>query len=582
MRCNLENENFKENYVDNLLKIRGIQDLEGFKNPTIDNLLNPLLLKNMSAAAEVFLDKLEKEDKPIGLIVDCDTDGYTSAAIIYKYIKHLAPEKEIEYYLHEGKQHGLEDMYEKVKGKDYSLLILPDSSSNDKAYHDKLPYMCLVLDHHLSDGPFSENAIIINNQLSPDYPNKEITGAGVAWQFCRYLDTLTGGDYANELIDLAALGIIGDMGGVNIVENQYIIQTGLANVKNEMFWAILEKQSYSITRTMGVTRQEILEALDPTAVAFYVVPLINAMIRVGTQEEKERLFLGFVDGNREIESNKRGANHSLVGVAEESARECGNARNKQNRIKEAAIAKLDSKIAENNLASNKIMFIELEEEDNFPPELTGLVAMQLVTKYSRPTLVGRVGSDGFVKGSIRGMNDSALPSLKDYLDHTSLFSFIAGHSNAAGYAINEKNIKPFIEMSNKELADIDFGESCYSVNYSCPYVDESLANNIIDVAAHKHLWGSKNPEPLFHVKNIVLDRNDINIMGAKKNTIKFKLNGVEYIKFFAEDFIKEMMTCGDTISIEVVGRCGINSWGGLTTPQIIINGYELDDGTLAF
>ena len=426
MRCNLENENFKENYVDNLLKARGIQDLKGFKNPSSDNLLDPLLLKNMSAAAEVFLDKLEKEDKPIGLIVDCDTDGYTSAAIIYKYIKHLTPEKEIEYYLHEGKQHGLEDMYEKVKDKDYSLLILPDSSSNDKAYHDKLPYMCLVLDHHLSDGPFSENAIIVNNQLSPDYPNKEITGAGVAWQFCRYLDTLTGGDYANELIDLAALGIIGDMGGVNIVENQYIIQTGLANVKNEMFWAILEKQSYSITRTMGVTRQEILEALDPTAVAFYVVPLINAMIRVGTQEEKERLFLGFVDGSREIESNKRGSNHSLVGIAEESARECGNARNKQNRIKEAAISQLDCRINDEGLNSNRILFVELKDEDDFPSELTGLIAMQLVAKYSKPALVGRKGADGLVRGSIRGVNNNALPSLRDFLQETHLFRYVEG------------------------------------------------------------------------------------------------------------------------------------------------------------
>lgn len=582
MKCNLENENFTKDYVNNLLKSRGIKDIESFKNPSAANLLNPLLLENMDEAAYMLLEKLREEDKPIGLIVDCDTDGYTSAAIVYKYIKHLMPEKEIEYYLHDGKQHGLEDMYEKVKDKDYSLLILPDSSSNDKQYHDKLPYKCLVLDHHLSDGPFSENAIIVNNQLSPDYPNKEITGAGVAWQFCRYLDILTGGNYANELIDLAALGIIGDMGGVNIIENQYIIQEGLANVKNEMFWAILEKQSYSITRSVGVTRREVLDALDPTAVAFYVVPLINAMIRVGTQEEKERLFLGFVDGSREVETKKRGAGHALVEIAEESARECGNARNKQNRIKEAAISQLDDRINEEGLNSNRLLFVELKDEDDFPSELTGLIAMQLVAKYGKPALVGRKGADSLVRGSIRGVNNGSLPSLRDFLQGTHLFKYVEGHDNAAGYAIHESNISRFICLANSSLGGIDFGEASYAVNYSCISADPYLGNNILDVSYNKHLWGSKNPEPIFHVYNITLDKRDISIMGKAKNTIKFKLNGVEYIKFFANDFIEDMMNCGDIVSIELVGKCGVNSWAGAETPQIIIQDYELDDGTLAF
>ena len=71
-------------------------------------------------------------------------------------------------------------------------------------------------------------------------------------------------------------------------------------------------------------------------------------------------------------------------------------------------------------------------------------------------------------------------------------------------------------------------------------------------------------------------------MGKAKNTIKFKLNGVEYIKFFANDFIEDMMNCGDIVSIELVGKCGVNSWAGAETPQIIIQDYELDNGTLAF
>ena len=80
--------------------------------------------------------------------------------------------------------------------------------SNDYAYHKKLKEQgrtVIVLDHHLADH-ISEDAIIINNQLS-NYPNKEFSGAGITWQFCRYLDKLTKNNYADEFLDLVALGL---------------------------------------------------------------------------------------------------------------------------------------------------------------------------------------------------------------------------------------------------------------------------------------------------------------------------------------------------------------------------------------
>lgn len=149
----------------------------------------------------------------------------------------------------------------------------------------------MVLDHHLADPPFSDNAVIINNQLSPRYNNKALTGAGVAYQFCRRYDEVCGTNFADEFIDLAALGVIGDMGSVLDMENRYIITKGLSNVKNYFFKTIAIKQAYSITKQMASSWSEIQNHLTPITVAFYIVPLINAMIRVGTQAEKGRLFL---------------------------------------------------------------------------------------------------------------------------------------------------------------------------------------------------------------------------------------------------------------------------------------------------
>ena len=50
---------------------------------------------------------------------------------------------------------------------------------------------------------------------------------GVVWKFCKYLDECFETDYADELIDLAACGIVADMMDMTIMENRYIVYQGL-------------------------------------------------------------------------------------------------------------------------------------------------------------------------------------------------------------------------------------------------------------------------------------------------------------------------------------------------------------------
>ena len=89
-------------------------------------------------------------------------------------------------------------------------------------------------------------------------------------------------------MDLAAWGIIGDMGSMLELENRYIVKEGLKNINNKLLWALMEKQAYSITGAMSPSKQQLIDAMNPISVAFYIVPLVNAMIRVGTMEEKKR------------------------------------------------------------------------------------------------------------------------------------------------------------------------------------------------------------------------------------------------------------------------------------------------------
>jgi single-stranded-DNA-specific exonuclease len=252
----------------------------------------------------------------------------------------------------------------------------------------------------------SDNAIVVNNQLSPKYKNKELTGAGVVYQFCRYLDDYFKSENTNadKYMDLAAWGIIGDMGSMLELENRYIVKEGLKNINNKLLWALMEKQAYSITGAMSPSRQQLIDAMNPISVAFYIVPLVNAMIRVGTMDEKRRLFEAFLDGDKMIPSGKRGAKGTMEKAGIEAARECSNARNRQNKSLEVAMDKTEIKIHKYDLLENRVLFVRLDEDDTFPSELNGLLAMKLSAKFKRPTIVARLNDQGFNRGSMRGLN----------------------------------------------------------------------------------------------------------------------------------------------------------------------------------
>lgn len=180
------------------------------------------------------------------------------------------------------------------------LVLLPDSSSNEYEKHELLHKRgidIIIIDHHEAD-KVSEYACVINNQLC-DYPTKSLSGVGMVYKFCSLIDSLLGVKYVDTYIDLAALGIIGDVMDIRNYETKYIISAGIKNIQNPFITSMVEMQEYSISKHGG---------LDPFSVAFYIVPQVNAVIRVGTQEEKTLLFESMLDfkGYDLIPSTKRG------------------------------------------------------------------------------------------------------------------------------------------------------------------------------------------------------------------------------------------------------------------------------------
>lgn len=585
MKINLVNENFSDNYVENLLKARGVENVEDYFNPTSKYLQAPTDLKNIRLAAALYT-RIVLNDKPpysnILIVVDSDNDGYTSAAIMYQYTKRLNCYCNVDYWLHEGKQHGLQDHIDKLMEQncEYDLIILPDSSSNDAHYHDMLDTVgipCLILDHHLTDVKLSDNAVVVNNQLSPNYKNKDLTGAGVCYQFCRYVDSVTGHDWADDYLDLAAWGIVGDMGSMLEMENRYIVETGLSEqyIKNDFLKCLLDKRAYSITGKQGASWKEIVEKTNAISIAFYIVPLVNAMIRVGTMPEKERMFQAFIDGSTMVPCGKRGAKGTMERVDIESARECTNAKSKQDKMKEAATDRLEAKIFKYDLLENKVLFVRLEEEDDFPSEMNGLIATQLAARFKKPTIVARLNAQGFDRGSARGLNQSELKDFRQFLLNTDMFEYAQGHANAFGISIPDYKLREFHAYANEALRTIDFGENVYDVNFARESKAADLGQLTIELGKAGAIWGQGNPQPLVYVYNIMVNPSNIRIMGANQDTVKIEVDGMPYLKFHAKDLIEELKEHTEPFVMEIVGKPNLNEWMGRVSPQMFIEDYEI-------
>ena len=566
-----------------LLQDRGVEDVDNYLNPSAKCELDPHRLKNIDAAAEKLLYHLRR-DSDILFVVDCDADGFTSSSILWLYIKHIFPKARLEFTVHEHKQHGLNDKVDWITDEaKWDLVVCPDAGSYDVAEHRALAELgmdVICLDHH--EQLYDENGnpvisnlpttIVVNNQLSPDYPNKSLCGAGVVYKFCEVLDEMLGIDQAHEYIDLAALGEIADVMNRCNVETNYIMLEGLKNIKNGGFKALLK--AVETTPSLGDRAKPPYIGLTPIDIAFYIAPIINAITRVGTLKDKEAMFYCFVEPDRPMQSTKRGAKPGDIELAaEQTARVGKNAKSRQDTIKERAMGIIDFKIQKDNLNDNNIIIVELDASDNIPQELTGLIAMGIVTKYHKPVMIGRRNYDNEIQGSIRSDgNFAGLPSFKKFLEDSGLVTYTAGHDNAAGWGLNGDKLEALINYANANLKAEDF-ENCYIVDYvldASDYNEELLSV----IASNAKYFGNQVEEVNVVIKNIPL----ISVLEMKSDSIRISYNDIDYVKFRDPKFIEEVMN-NRLKKLTVYGKAKLNEWMGKTSVQVFINDYELGEDT---
>lgn len=361
-----------------ILSNRGIalRDIDHYLNVSEQDNLSPLLLKNIKEAAKMLLKHIDKEGKII-IFVDSDCDGYTSSALLLNYLHARFPSitNKIAYVLHDSKIHGIG--LNKIDNNT-TLVIAPDASSNQYEEHKELfdkGIDVLVLDHHQAER-ISEYACVVNNQLC-DYPTKSLSGVGIVYKLCQFLDSLFGDNKADDYLDIVAVGLTADMMDMRDFETHYLTQKGLQALHNPFIKGMAEKN-----------KQQIGSIISPIKVAFYIVPLVNAITRVGTMEEKTLLFESMLEWKAYdlISSTKRGCRGQQETRLEQSLRTCANVKNRQTRDQDKAVEQIKAIIKEKNLLENKVLLIQLEDLD-FDRGITGLIANKLMAEYQRPTCI---------------------------------------------------------------------------------------------------------------------------------------------------------------------------------------------------
>lgn len=592
--------------IELVLNNRGIKskDIFHYLNTTDEDINSPLLFgKERLAAAARTLIKIIQAGKDCLIIVDSDCDGYTSAAILINFLYDLFPawvQNHLRWFIHDGKQHGLSDCIAALLECNYSLVILPDSSSNDFEYHKELfedATDVIVLDHHEAKR-ISEYAVVINNQLS-DYPNKDLSGAGVTWQFCRYIDSLMKTNYADEYIDLVALGNCADMMDTRSIETKHIINKGFRqeNLKNPFIYEMANKNHFKL----GTGNLTFM------GVAFYIAPFVNAMVRSGTQDEKQILFQSMLKFRAfdMIPSTKRG--HKLgetERVVDQAIRTVTNVKNRQTRAQDAGMELLEGMIERYNLLENKVLLFLLEPGE-IDRNIAGLIANKLMAKYQRPCCVltkvteivstevpGRIAPLMSTKisyqGSARGYDKSGTTNFKEICATAPGVMYAEGHPNAFGLGIMcgyeepelggevlGESLYQFIEYTNEALKDM-VSEPMYYVDYIFT-ADNANANTVIEIAEMEDIWSSSVNEPLIAVKNIKITKEMLNFY--KENTIKVTLKPDLVLMLFNtnRETYEKLYSENGFVEINAVCRCNKNEWNGYVTAQLFIEEFEILD-----
>jgi len=570
--------------LDILLKNRGVENPKEMLNINKSVLHDGMLLKNMDRGLNMLNWHIENNSK-IHIIDDVDQDGLTSATIIHEYIKNINNNIEITHSMNDNKIHGI--IIKNLEQYEFNLLIVPDAGTSDieqcKELVESRDVDILILDHHTieRDNPY---AVVINCQ-DGEYPNPTLSGAGVVYKFIKEYDKKYGFNFAENNLDLVAIGIVGDSMDLRNYETRYLAIEGLKTITNKFIKEFLIKNK----------KEE--ESINFEFVGWKIAPFINAVTRIGTQEEKMDLinaFLG-VEDLREYQPRRKKKTDDkppieIQTLQKTMIRESNNIKSRQDKLITKSMEQLVETIEAKKLNDNKVIIVD--GTDILEKSFTGLVANKLTNIYKRPIIIlkkmKKKDDEIIYGGSFRNYNLFPVESFMNVLKGLNTFIEVVGHDNAGGFKINESKIEETLNKLNELFKNIDI-EDVYLVDYEIP-VGKLKEKHVLQVGQWADIWGNTLRKPIFAITDIVLKIEDIQLLGEKRNLIKFEKiignNKISFIKKFSgENTYNQMIMKShkglsksktNKVKMNVIGEFEINKWNNNEYPQINVIDFNVE------
>lgn len=493
---------------------------------------------NIIEEAQAISNAVKMKDN-IYILMDCDVDGVGTALVQYLYLLKCDPTSCIKILMHNKnpKAHGLADdeIMDKLRDPNNprGTLWIGDAGSmniDECKEVSELGYTIVISDHHDMPSPNS-CAIVVNNQTSSKVTNKSLSGCGVTFKVCQAIDYINNTNYSRDLISFVHLTNISDSCKFVHPEQQTFRYWGV-----QMIYPTLQPFIDAFNYKGG---------LDNKSFSFGIISRINAVIRVGTLEQKQTLFLALALGMN-------------VDEAIDICKKC-----------KAEQDKTRDEIIESGLTLRYNGQINIYETDVATP-LTGLIANKLQDRDNRTIFVVH-NFDGEVKGSCRSPYDEEDVNIRQLCDQSNEFNYANGHSSAFGVSwnyLNSQDVYSWIwslTLSEPNIATLG--------SWTTKSIPKYLFS---EFGANTSLYGQGMKEPLVHIHSITVNQGDIREMGANGRTLKLSKDGIDIMWFMISNEDKKALL-NTPYELELVGTMGVNKWNGRKTPQIIVEKYEISD-----
>ncbi|MBQ4306268.1 MAG: single-stranded-DNA-specific exonuclease RecJ, partial [Bacteroidales bacterium] len=468
-----------------LLVKRGVTTFEqarSFFRPSLDDLHDPFLMKDMDSAVERLRKAITAEEK-ILVYGDYDVDGTTAVALVYSFLRRYS--SNVDFYIPDRYDEGYGVS---LKGIDWAsdnkfgLIITLDcgikAASKVRYAADKGIDM-IICDHHLPEEEIPPAVAVLDPKREDcNYPFDDLSGCGVGFKLVQAYSQRYGIPFETliPLLDLLVVSISSDL--VTMVgENRVLAHFGLKQLNENPRKGLLAMINLSKLEPGHITIDDIV---------FKIGPRINAAGRMETGRLAVELLTAADDRTANFIGNKVNDNNT-------------ERKNIDREITGEAIEMVSSGKA---LASSNATIVY---NPIWNKGVVGIVASRLVEAYYKPTVV-LTKSNGFVTGSARSVAGfdlyEAIENCADLLEN------FGGHVYAAGLTLKEENLAEFSRRLDDFIGKKITKEMLTPVtNIDCELDFSQITPKFFRILKQFQPFGPGNGNPVFMTENVYDDGN---------------------------------------------------------------------------